>query len=145
MPKHPPRTRPLTRAEKKAVKDEYRAINNNIGWVKWNARNPGKHREMCRRNDSIRKYGITLEEAEQILKDQGGKCAICKKETTFGGVKGAHKDHDHVTNEFRCILCQKCNIGLGAFYDDTTSLLNAINYLKKKRFILVHNSFVKAG
>ena len=39
-------------------------------------------------------------------------------------------DHDHLTNEFRGLLCNGCNKGLGLFRDNIQSLNNAIKYLE---------------
>jgi len=48
------------------------------------------------------------------MKAQGGRCAICGSD---GGVWTLVLDHDHETNRNRGMLCQRCNTGLGMFYD----------------------------
>lgn len=60
---------------------------------------------------------------------QGRRCAIC--ETMDSGPRDWCVDHDHVTNQFRGILCARCNLGLGQFKDSQLSLYKAIEYLKK--------------
>jgi len=40
-------------------------------------------------------------------------------------------DHDHASGDFRGMLCDNCNSGLGRFKDDVTRLESAINYLKR--------------
>ena len=76
----------------------------------------------------IRKYGITLEEYNQMLIDQEGKCLICNKHyTKFES--NLSVDHNHKTGEIRGLLCKNCNVGLGFFEDNCNLLLNAINYL----------------
>lgn len=83
-----------------------------------------------------RKYGITKEDKERMLKNQGYKCAICGKEILLFGSSHkltAHVDHDHKTGKVRGLLCQGCNIGLGKFMDNTDYLLSAISYLKKNK------------
>jgi hypothetical protein len=85
----------------------------------------------ARRNDSYKRlYGITLQEYECMLKEQDGRCKLCG--TTEPGGRGNHfaVDHDHVTNEIRGLLCQKCNQGLGLFCEDPMLLAKAIKYLK---------------
>lgn len=95
--------------------------------------------EKCKklaRNRDLKKYGITLEDLEKMLRDQDNKCAICGKEIfLFGSSKKitAHVDHDHKTGKVRGLLCQECNTGLGKFMDNTDYLLSAVSYLKKNK------------
>jgi hypothetical protein len=65
------------------------------------------------------------------LKTENKSCACCGA-TTHNG-KGWHIDHDHVTKQFRGLLCQNCNMGLGQFKDSEGLLLKAIEYLRKAR------------
>ena len=95
--------------------------------------------EKCKklaRNRDLKKYGITLEDQEQMLREQNNKCAICGKEIfLFGSSKKltAHVDHDHKTGKVRGLLCDKCNRGLGFFRDNEEYLINAASYLKKNK------------
>lgn len=86
----------------------------------------------------LRKYGITLEQRDDLLKKQGGGCAICQ--TQDPGEKGWALDHDHACcssteNERTCgkcvrgVLCNRCNLALGLFDDDLERLRKAIRYL----------------
>lgn len=61
-----------------------------------------------------RRYGITLDQYRDLLKKQGGRCAVCRqlKKRTL------HVDHDHGTGEVRGLLCDHCNRLLG-FLGDT--------------------------
>ncbi len=54
-----------------------------------------------------KRYGITVEEYEDLLKSQDGVCAICKMPCVTG--KRLHVDHDHMTGEIRGLLCYRCN------------------------------------
>ena len=72
-------------------------------------------------------YGITAEDYARILKQQGGKCAICRN--TPRTIRFA-VDHDHKTNEVRGILCKRCNHDLlGGGHDDIGILWRAVEYL----------------
>lgn len=99
----------------------------------WRNQNRALHQKLKREWDLKRVYGISLEEYETLLADQGGVCAICKGSKTFG--KGDTPtfavDHNHVTNLVRGLLCNKCNRALGLFEDDIERLLSAVLYLEK--------------
>lgn len=73
-------------------------------------------------------YGITLEEKEQMIAAQDGKCAICYFE--FSDNNKPCTDHNHLTQKVRGILCHACNRAIGLLKDDTAVLENAIKYLK---------------
>ena len=74
-------------------------------------------------------HGITLDEFNEMLKSQDGKCAICgdlsKEDERHFAV-----DHNHETGENRGILCHKCNMAVGLFKDDPALFQSAITYLK---------------
>jgi Recombination endonuclease VII len=57
------------------------------------------------------------------------RCGICGS-TEYNG-KGWHVDHCHKTGKFRAILCGTCNVGLGQFKDNISTLKSAIKYLEK--------------
>lgn len=74
-----------------------------------------------------RRYGITAEEADHLLKLQRGRCAIC------GVERATHVDHDHATGVVRQLLCFNCNGGLGQFRDDPAVLRAAADYVERHR------------
>lgn len=111
------------------------------------------HREMYHarqgRRDNIRRYnlwnnyGITVEQYDAMLEEQGGVCAICgKPETTLTsdgtGVKRLAVDHDRSCCPgrrscgkcLRGLLCSSHNTGLGKFHDSIEELEAAIEYLR---------------
>jgi hypothetical protein len=110
---------------------------------RWRENHPGRATYYMRKKNYLKNHGVTPEEAEQILINQGGKCAICNELTILSGKTGGHLDHNHINNEIRGVLCYSCNVGLGHFKDNINNLLNAISYLKKKKFILVVNVYGK--
>lgn len=98
--------------------------------IAWAKRNPEKIRANSRRQALRRKYGITPEDYDEILKDQGGKCALC--DGTKSGLKGNRMfvDHDHKTGEVRALLCFRCNLMIGHSRENIQVLRNAITYLE---------------
>ena len=77
-----------------------------------------------------RKYGISHNDYLEILEAQNGRCAICG--TDVPGGKGAfHVDHCHTSKKIRGLLCHHCNVGLGHFKDNISTLASAILYLSE--------------
>jgi len=73
-------------------------------------------------------YGMSIEQYDDMLKAQGGGCAICGAETNKNG-KSLFVDHCHDTGRVRGILCYKCNTGLGSFLDNPELIQKALSYL----------------
>ena len=71
-----------------------------------------------------RKFGLTLDQYDELLVQQGGVCAICEDPPEDG--KAFHIDHDHETGEVRGLLCLRCNNGLGQFKEDSDLLKKAM-------------------
>jgi hypothetical protein len=100
--------------------------------------NPAKERAYQsdyrrRNNEAVRKhrlknwYGITLEEYNRRLAEQGGRCAVCREVLAT-----PHVDHEHGHDgNVRGLLCGPCNMGLGHFRDNIELLLRAAKYLRK--------------
>lgn len=82
----------------------------------------------CYRNRWVfRKYGLTGEQYDQMLADQGQRCALCHDENNG---RTWHVDHCHASNRVRGLLCDLCNRGLGHFRDDPAVLRRAAEYLE---------------
>lgn len=77
-----------------------------------------------------RKYKMTVEDYDDLLEEQEGKCGICG--TTDPGTSKTRfsVDHDHRTRKVRGLLCSKCNIALGGLGDTIERLEKAVAYLK---------------
>ena len=93
-----------------------------------------KRRE--RSNHLVRTHGITIEDYDRMLAEQGGGCAICHRPPRDD--ISLHVDHDHETGAIRGLLCFSCNNLLGDVRDDMSLLLAAAEYLwEHKRLRLV--------
>ncbi len=79
--------------------------------------------------DILRNYGITIEEYDKMFELQSGGCAICKQKCPSG--KKLAVDHNHETNEFRGLLCVRCNTALGSIQEDEDLIWNMLEYLKR--------------
>ena len=87
-----------------------------------------------RRAELKRKFGITLEQYEDMLREQNGACAICcQPETALrkNRVLALAVDHNHRTGENRGLLCTACNIGIGSLAESPERLYAAIAYINK--------------
>ena len=74
-------------------------------------------------------YGLTLEDYDKMLEEQGGVCAICgKPDPTHPNLA---VDHCHITGKIRGLLCRVCNPAIGALGDDVDSLRKVIAYLQR--------------
>ena len=86
-----------------------------------------------RRHVRLASYGLTPQDFEEILRQQGGGCAICQtKDTERWAI-----DHDHACCQnnktcgkcIRGILCFPCNQALGLFKDSAENIARALNYI----------------
>ena len=85
--------------------------------------------DKCKNSVLKKKYGITLEQYNQMFTNQNGNCAICgRNQSEFK--TSLNIDHCHKTNKIRGLLCSNCNTALGLFNDDNVLLQKAINYNK---------------
>lgn len=105
----------------------------------WRAKNPEeakrRNREANRKFDrsdagktasrrkNAKRYGLTLEQYDEVLARNSGLCAICNERAA------TCLDHCHLTLTVRGGLCTTCNKGLGLFYDRIDLLQKAIEYL----------------
>jgi hypothetical protein len=87
---------------------------------------------------TLRKYGITQQDYDRILAEQGGGCAICGGPPRGPGAANGffHADHCHRSNEFRGLLCGSCNTALGLLNDDPERVERAAAYLREDRPVL---------
>lgn len=81
-----------------------------------------------------RAAGVDATRYQEMLREQGGVCAICgQPERTADGLSGKPKDlavdHDHATGAVRALLCSACNTAIGLFNDDVALLAKAQSYV----------------
>lgn len=89
----------------------------------YNNSNLGKNCKFKSRGYKLNGQPFTIQDYNNLLEKQKGRCAICLKEII------SHIDHNHETGEVRGLLCHNCNVGIGKFNDSIELLNNAIVYL----------------
>jgi hypothetical protein len=78
----------------------------------------------------VKSYGLTLDKYNQMVKVQGGGCAICGSKQAKTKRNGRFcVDHNHATGEVRGLLCAPCNRGIGLLGDNPDTLKLAAEYL----------------
>lgn len=76
-----------------------------------------------------RKYGVSLSQYKELLEEQGGVCAICKRVNHTKNKLAV--DHNHKTGNYRGLLCSKCNTALGQLDENIDYMLAMIGYISK--------------
>lgn len=85
------------------------------------------------RKVKLKRYGLSIEQFDEMLRSQAFACAICGNGKAGGRNGTWHVDHCHETKKIRGLLCHHCNTALGLFKDNLIILRSAIIYLKKPR------------
>lgn len=78
----------------------------------------------------MRRYGITLKKYNQMLSQQGGKCAICNSTNACG--HNLSVDHDHTSGKVRGLVCKRCNYLIGVVEWEHNKLEKIFRYLIKE-------------
>ena len=88
-------------------------------------------RAQQRNSDYKKKYGITFDEFENLIKQQGGLCPIGSHPFGDYGCNSDSPcmDHDHISGKNRSVVCRDHNAALGKFHDNPAELQSAIAYL----------------
>ena len=80
-----------------------------------------------------KRYGITLEQYEAMVEEQGNCCYICGKHRSCQKNDLA-VDHCHTTGEVRKLLCVRCNAILGEIHEfDSDRLDRLLDYIEEHR------------
>ena len=93
----------------------------------YNINNKVRMTELRRRAKLKAKYGMSVEEYQELFNAQQGVCAICDKFSD----KALVVDHCHITGIIRGLLCVKCNTALGMFEDNLELLHSAVAYMEE--------------
>ena len=75
-----------------------------------------------RKYELKKKYGLTIEDVDIMLKLQDNKCLLC------GVEKKLQIDHCHDTGRVRGMLCIQCNVRLGWFENRAEKILEYIRW-----------------
>lgn len=59
-----------------------------------------------RKTNLASRYGLSINEYEQMVKDQAGVCGCCGKTPT---TKRLSVDHNHTNGQVRALVCTRCN------------------------------------
>lgn len=114
-------------------------------YAEWDAKNPDYHTkyrqenpEVFRKNKLIRRYGMTVEEHQQMIAEQDNTCLRCGKPFNGTGTQREAPvvDHDHSypkgdRNSVRGIIHSYCNMMIGHHKDNIEELKISIDYLEK--------------
>ncbi|WP_019059944.1 endonuclease VII domain-containing protein [Streptomyces prunicolor] len=90
-------------------------------YARWRKNNPRGHRKWWLQYF----YGVTLEQWDEMVLAQEGRCAVCSLPAELV------VDHCHTAQRVRELLCGLCNSGLGLFKDDPERLRAAAEYIEK--------------
>ena len=91
-----------------------------------------KNEHRVRDREYRKRFGISLEDYQAMLDQQGGCCAICFKKPKR---RRLNVDHCHKTGVVRGLLCDICNAVLGLLEDSPEVLTRAASYLQESRYV----------
>lgn len=103
--------------------------------LEWFRDNRERSIATARRTHLRKAYGITVEEYDAMLEEQGHRCGICGEPESAmlaGKVKSLAVDHCHNSDRVRGLLCNNCNRAIGLLKDDVDVLRKAIVYLESR-------------
>ena len=96
---------------------------------KWMLANPEKYSRAEKKCRLQKDYGITIEQWEQMEKEQNYVCAICKQPESKA--QPLSVDHNHSTGKIRALLCAYCNIVVEYVENSRRPLQEYVDYVKK--------------
>jgi hypothetical protein len=110
-----------------------------LGARKYRNSNPEKARKSDRNSKIKKKYGITPDDYDQMLEDQGGVCTNlnCKSSPPEGGYLDVDHDHACCPGSKSCgkcvrgLLCKPCNLAAGLLRDSVEVTQGLAEYFKR--------------
>jgi hypothetical protein len=114
-------------------KEAERRLKNTAAGNAWYQRNRATQLTRIKWYRIQKLYSLTFEQYMALLKDQGGRCSICRSDDPGRGNGYFLVDHDHETGHIRGLLCHTCNLGLGLFGDDPRRMREAAKYVERYR------------
>lgn len=94
----------------------------------WRANNKEKSK-IAITNATLRsKYGISLDQYNEMLKKQNFSCAVCFDKPIK---QRLHVDHCHATLKVRGLLCQACNTSIGKMKESPSLIRALANYVEE--------------
>lgn len=94
----------------------------------WQRNNKNQVKEN-RLKQQLKFYGLTVEQYEEMNKNQNGFCYICGKLPN----RRLDVDHNHETGKVRKLLCSSCNTLIGLSGESIEVLTKIISYLQTHR------------
>jgi hypothetical protein len=92
-----------------------------------------ERKEASRRKKLMSRFGITVEQYDQMHEEQGGVCKICGNPERIEGRRLA-VDHNHETGKVRALLCFKCNTIVGHIENSGLEIVHSIvDYLEEDK------------
>jgi len=97
--------------------------------------------EIRKKENLKRKFGLTVDDYNNKLKEQNYVCEICKNPETVVHFRSLRPmrlsvDHNHNNGKIRGLLCLSCNQLIGHAKESKSRLQESINYLDK--YIIIH-------
>ena len=109
--------------EERTEEEKQAELRQRAEWVKANAE---RWEKISRKSYLKRKYNITPQEYDELLKRYNGTCWICRRPSK---TRRLAVDHNHRTKQVRGLLCFRCNRGIAMFSEDPNILSNAARYI----------------
>lgn len=99
---------------------------------KYSLAHPERRKLQRRKCDLKHKFGLTLEQYNEMFLAQNGLCLGCYRHVSVFK-KGLAVDHDHKTGKVRGLLCAPCNRSIGYCADNPIILRRLADYLERSK------------